>query len=76
MIAMKELKKKIKSYRDYWGLEIHYQGEIDNATTYTELGEVLTAYHKHIKDMANDAQNDLSRFRKQIGLDDKIMEEE
>jgi len=73
---MEEIKKKIKEYRDYWGFEIHYQEEIDSATTYAELGEVLSAYHKHIEDMANDAQNDLSRFRKQIGLDDKIMDED
>lgn len=75
MIAMEEIKQKIKEYRDYWGLEIHYQDEIDNATTYSELGDVLNKYHKHIEDMANDAQKDLSGFRKRIGLDDKIMEE-
>ena len=69
---MKEIKKQIKEYRDFWGLEIHYQEDIKNATTYRELGEVLDAYHRHIEDMANDAQADLNRFRKKIGLDEKI----
>lgn len=70
------LKPKIRDYRDYWGLEIHYQEDIENASTYTELGDILTKYHQYIEDMANDAQQNLNRFRNEIGLDDKIMDEE
>ncbi len=73
---MKEIKKQIREYRDYWGLEIHYQYEIKDSTTYKELGEILDMYHNHIEGMANDAQAHLARFRKQIGLDEKIDQEE
>lgn len=73
---MEELRQAIKDYRDYWGLPIHYQDEIEEATTYKELGEILDRYHNFIDDMANDAQCMLSRWRRDIGLDKMIDEEE
>ena len=66
------IKTQIKDYRDYWGCEIHYQEEIDGASTYKELAEVLNKYYRHIEDMANDAKKDLDNFCNELKLYDKV----
>lgn len=50
---MEELKKKIKAYRDYWGLEVHYQEEIDNATAMLDANDNIIIVKSSIKDPKN-----------------------
>jgi len=69
-MTIEQAKQKIRGYRDFFGYDIIYQQEIEEATTFEELCEILTYYDKHIEDMCNDAQNHLSRFRKELGIDD------
>lgn len=62
-----EIKEKMKSYTDLFGGDLnHYK--IDSATSLKDLYDILDYHYYMLSDMANDAQNNLERFRRKIGL--------
>lgn len=62
------LKEKIRSYTDFYGCKIHYEEEIDSATTHEELYEILSDYSQFLEYQLCDAQQHLDNFRRSLNL--------
>lgn len=61
-------KQKMMNYKDLFGGELNNKHLIKDAKNVIDLENILNDHHDYIGDMANDAQNSLSRFKRKIGV--------
>jgi hypothetical protein len=67
-MTINEIKKKMLSWQDFYGGDMMYQDEINQATTKKQLSEIMNEYFRYLEDLANDAQKDCEEFKKSLGL--------
>lgn len=65
---IKEIKKEMKAYRDFYGGELFDHNEIDKATTKVELAKIIENHRVEMEERAKDADSHLDAFKKRIGL--------
>ncbi len=66
-MEIEKVKEKMKAYTDYFGGSLNHV-DIDSAKTLQDLYEVLELHNSTFSDMATDAERNLDRFRRNIGL--------
>lgn len=63
-----EIKTKMQEYRDYYGSPLIGSDYIKNCQTEDELIEILDYHEQFIEAQCNEAQNGVSRFKRDLGL--------
>lgn len=71
MIKAEELrivKEEMKKFTDLFGGELRDKHLIDDAKSIIDLETIFNNHHDFITDMATDAQSNLERFKRQLGV--------
>lgn len=67
-MKLRQVKEKMKSYRDLIGGDLIGLDDIDGAKNKEELREILNTHDKYLECLFSQAQKHLREFRKQIDL--------
>lgn len=67
---IREIKKEMTKYRDFFGGDLLNVSDVKNAKTKEELSEIINKHNTHLEMMVCDAQCSLDRFKKKLGLND------
>ena len=67
-MTIKEIKKNMLKWRDFWGGDIMYTDLIEQAKTKKQLAEVMEMYYRHLEDCGNDALRHCEEFKRKLGL--------
>jgi hypothetical protein len=67
-MTIKQIKKQMKDYRDFYGGELLNVSDIDSATTKKELAGIIETHRRHMEMMLCDAHSSLDEFKKKLGL--------
>jgi hypothetical protein len=65
---LENTKKRMKEYRDIFGGELNRKDLIDDADSIFDLETILNMHYDYINDMASDAQSNLEKFKRDIGV--------
>ena len=65
---LENAKKRMKEYRDIFGGELNRKDLIDDANSIFDLETILNMHYDYINDMASDAQSNLEKFKREIGV--------
>lgn len=65
---IEEIKDRMRNYQDLFGQPLLNHSDINACTTMYELADIIDLHDSHLENMANDAQNALGRFKREIGL--------
>lgn len=67
-MTIEEIKKSMKSFRDFYGQSLLEIDQVDSCTTKNELKEILDSHYNFLEAQNNDAQCSLERYKKTLGL--------
>lgn len=62
------VKQKMKDYRDLFGGELSKSNLINDAENIFDLDYIFEKHFDYISDMANNAQNSLDKFKRELGV--------
>lgn len=65
---IKDIKKEMKDYIDFFGGSLISYERIDYCKTKKELSELIDEHNNHMEGMLTDAQSSLSRFKQKLTL--------
>ena len=65
---LKEVKKMLKAYTDFYGSELISRYEIDDAKNVLDLEEIIERHRDFIIDQSTDACAEIDRFKKSLGV--------
>jgi len=69
-MEIKEIKKEMLAYTDFYGFDMMYEDEIKKAKTKKDLNGIINQYSVHIEMMESDAQSHLENLKRRLGLSD------
>ncbi len=67
-MTLKEIKKEMIEYRDFYGGDLIDSGDIKSATTKKQLYDIIEKHRDHMEMMLRDADSHLDNFKERIGL--------
>jgi geranylgeranyl pyrophosphate synthase len=67
-MTLRETKKKMLAYRDFYGGDLICEDEIKKAKTKKELSELIERHRNFMEDMLSDAMSHLEDFKKEVDL--------
>ena len=67
-MEIKEVKQKMKDYRDYYGWELTEHDRIESAETLEELKEIIDAHISFVESASLDAESNLNSLKRNLGL--------
>jgi len=67
-MSIKEIKKEMLEYQDFYGGDFIQRGEIKKAKSKKELNIIIENHRDHMELMLCDANSHLDSFKRKIGL--------
>lgn len=67
-ITLKEAKKRMLEYTDFFGGDFSQTDLIENAKSKVELYKVFEQHRNLLEDMLADAQSHLENFKRELGV--------
>lgn len=65
---LKQIKKEVLEYRDFYGGDIPQIDLIKDAKTKEEIKNILHQYSNHLEDQLRDALSHLDQLKRKLGL--------
>lgn len=67
-MLIKEIKKKLLKWFDFYGQDIVWTDDIEACVTKQDCYDILQRHKRFLDDQNNDATSHLNNFKKELGL--------
>lgn len=67
-MTIKEIKKELQAYQDFYGGDLLEVSDMELATSKEQLAKIIDRHESHMEDMLSDAKSHLNSLRERTGL--------